>query len=104
MAVRYCESINFAETCTISGVDALVVGMCQQNGHSLVLVSQDLISMAFQFIEYKFGKVPHDGGAFIWNKNEDVTAHGIRLEDEDIHYERDCFLRLMRLYENKLCS
>ncbi len=104
MAVRYCEPINFAETCTISGVDALVVGTCQQNGCSLVLVSQDLISMAFQFIEYKFGKVPHGDGAFIWDKNGEAISRGVHLAEEDIRNDRDSFLRLMRLYEHRLCS
>lgn len=104
MALRYCEMINFEDTCNISGVDALAVGMCGQNGHSIVLVTHGLISMATQYVQYKFGMVPDSDGAFIWDKDPGEDLHGIQILDEDVHNDCARFFRLMRLYEHKLCS
>ncbi len=104
MALRYCEPINFEETCSISGVDALAVGLCQHNGHTIILVTQELIAMAVQFVEYKFGMVPEGDGAFIWDKGEGTVRYGTQVADDDVQDDSARFFRLMSFYEHKLCS
>ena len=82
----------------------MAVGFFQENGTVIVLAQQEVINLAAEFIDYKFGMVPTGDGAFIWSKDETVAPHGVRLTDEDRNPDSGRFFRLMKFYERRLCS
>jgi len=80
----------------------LAVGHCTDGLRTLVLVSQEIVQSAQEFIDFKFSWVPKGAGAFIWTRNGHAPG-GLQVSDEEVESDSSRFMRMMRYYEAKLC-